>query len=982
MHMKFKPNLFLILMFLLYCFVLVGCHKEDNMVKEPKVTEKNVETHATSVTFTWTVDYPGKIASVVEVSPNEDMSEAVRFGSETYTDNKSFTATATGLKEATEYYYRYVVWNPNSHFDMEVERLTTKTDVPKVKTVEVTDVARTTAKVIGEVTDDCGDEVTGRGICWSKSHNPTTNGSHLGSGTGIGTYSVALSNLEVGMTYYVRAYATNSKGTAYGVELEFVTGDAVKPTVTTAEVTDIDWRTATGGGEVVDDGDATVTERGICWSTNHNPEITDDHISNGMGPGSYTANMSGLSAGTVYYVRAYAKNQAGIAYGNEVSFSAKAAELPIVTTDNVTDISWTTATCGGNVTSDGGTEITERGICWSTDHNPTASDSYVSSGTGTGSFAVNMSGLTDETKYYVRSYAKNDKGINYGEEKSFTTLEYQKPTVETSAVTDVNYTTAKCGGNVTSDGGLEVTERGVCWSTNHNPTTNGSYVSSETGTGSFTVSLTGLINGPKYFVRAYAKNGKGINYGEEKSFITMDYQKPTVTTLSVTEISYTTAKCGGNVVFDGGLEVTERGICWSTEHDPEINGNHSVNGSGNGDFFVNLSELTSGVSYYVRAYAINSLGISYGEEKTFNTISYQKPTVITSTVFGISYEIAQCGGEVTFDGGLEVTECGVCWSVHHDPEIGDDHVVGGSGIGVYSVTIAGLAAGTTYYVRAYAINNIGTSYGDEVIFSTLVAPPEGAVGGFFSVGGNQQIYFSKGNLQYKASTNTWRFAENQFDFIGNGNSNASSTYNGWIDLFGWGTSGYYNNPPYTTSTFLSDYVSGSFNIANSNYDWGVFNMITNGGNMAGLWRTMTKAEWLYVIATRSTPSGIRYVKARVNNVNGLLLLPDDWSESYYPLNNPNDGSCDFSINSITIEQWPVLEQYGAVFLPASGYRRGTSVYDLGSYGYYWSSTSHDSSTAHNIYYYYNVGSHYGVINLAGWTERYCGHSVRLVRNIQ
>ena len=146
-------------------------------------------------------------------------------------------------------------------------------------------------------------------------------------------------------------------------------------------------------------------------------------MSNGSGTGSFSCNLTDLQDGTTYYVRAYAVNVKGIAYGEEVSFTTKAKTTPTITTTQATNITYTSATVGGNVTSDGGASVTERGICYSTSANPTTSNTKIANGTGTGSFTCNLTDLQDGTTYYDRAYAVNAKGAAYGEEISFTTTQ-------------------------------------------------------------------------------------------------------------------------------------------------------------------------------------------------------------------------------------------------------------------------------------------------------------------------------------------------------------------------------------------------------------------------------------------------------------------------------------------------------------------------------------------------------------------------------
>lgn len=263
-------------------------------------------------------------------------------------------------------------------------------------------------------------------------------------------------------------------------------------------------------------------------------------------------------------------------------------------------------------------------------------------------------------------------------------------------------------------------------------------------------------------------------------------------------------------------------------------------------------------------------------------------------------------------------------------------------------------------------------------FSQNPSWPNGILPGYFSVSSTLQVQFSQGNLQYRASTGTWRFAERQFNIIGDNNRNISSTYSGWIDLFGWGTSGYNGKFPYMTSTINSNYGNGYNDIAGTNYDWGVYNKISNGGNTAGQWRTLTKTEWKYVFEYRNTSSGIRYAKAKVNNVNGIILLPDNWSISYYSLNNTDNEDASYSSNVITASQWNTMEQQGAVFLPAAGGRTETTVENVDYFGTYWTASAcdYDGDVARIAQF---GDDHWGFSTDYYGSDRSYGNSVRLVR---
>jgi uncharacterized protein (TIGR02145 family) len=412
------------------------------------------------------------------------------------------------------------------------------------------------------------------------------------------------------------------------------------PTITTSDVTSVTQTSAVCGGNVTSQGSSTVTARGVCWSNSPNPTTSGSHTTNGSGTGSFTSSINGLIGNTPYYVRAYAVNSVGTSYGDQKTFTTAAStQTPSVTTNTVNDISQTTATCGGNVTSQGSATVTARGVCWSTSQNPTTASSHTSNGSGTGSFTSSITGLTANTPYYVRAYATNSAGTSYGDQKSFTTTaSTQTPTVSTNSVTNITQTTAVCGGNVSSQGSSAVTARGVCWSTNQNPTISSSHTSNGSGTGSFTSNITGLMANTPYYVRAYATNTQGTAYGSNVSFTTQTsaVNLPTVSTTDVTNVTQTGATSGGNVTSDGGGTVTARGVCWTTScSDPTVSGSHTTNGSGTGSFTSVITGLTTHTQYLLRAYATNSAGTAYGNTLSFTTKSNTSVTDFDGNVYNV-----------------------------------------------------------------------------------------------------------------------------------------------------------------------------------------------------------------------------------------------------------------------------------------------------------------------------------------------------------
>ena len=201
-----------------------------------------------------------------------------------------------------------------------------------------------------------------------------------------------------------------------------VSNSMVKPIVTTNSVTNIGSTSATCGGTVVNEGGTPVTERGICWSTNQNPTILDNHLQIGSGAGIYNTTLIGLTTGATYYVKAYAINQIGTSYGDEVSFTTSfVGQPPTVATTNITNLTATGATSGGDVSVEGSSSVTARGVCWNTSGNPTTSDNHTNDGTGGGSFTSQLAGLAPSTTYYVKAFATNSYGTSYGNQVNLTT---------------------------------------------------------------------------------------------------------------------------------------------------------------------------------------------------------------------------------------------------------------------------------------------------------------------------------------------------------------------------------------------------------------------------------------------------------------------------------------------------------------------------------------------------------------------------------
>jgi hypothetical protein len=351
-----------------------------------------------------------------------------------------------------------------------------------------------------------------------------------------------------------------------------------------------------------------------------------------------------------------------------------------------------------------------------------------------------------------------------------------------------------------------------------NPDLNGSHTTNGTGTGTFTANLTNLTPGATYHVRAYATNSTGTVYGNEQTFTTGD-GLPQVTTGTVSNITATSAVCSGNVISDGGVAVTAKGFCWSTAQYPSISGSHSNEGSGVGSFNGSLTNLNIGTTYYVRAYATNSTGTVYGDQISFTTGS-GLPTVTTTTPT-LNGNTATSGGNVISDGGFPVTARGICYGSLPNPDLTSSysHTTNGTGTGYFSSNFVLPNGSGTYYVRAYATNDNGTSYGEQyTVITDYDALPSFTYGGhIYKIAPEPEVsmnwanaYAYCDNLTY-AGYSDW-FMPNKDQML------AMCAMSDEIDnLFGW----YYSSTPYNDLSYwiinvpncnLSFHVSQSFGV--------------------------------------------------------------------------------------------------------------------------------------------------------------------------
>jgi len=385
--------------------------------------------------------------------------------------------------------------------------------------------------VSGNVVSTGGFDVTSRGIAYSLTTAPTTSSYTVNAAAaGTGAFTVTLPNLTANTTYYARAFAINSVGTSYGNEITFTTVAAVPPTVTTTTpATNITNSGATSGGTVVSSKGSAVTARGVVIGTSTNPTLANAFFktTDGAGVGAFTSDITGLNASTTYYIRAYATSAIGTGYGANVSFASSAASLPIVDLTSPVTKSGATQTGGGNIKSNGGAQITNYGVAWSTTNTfpttRTTANSYSGNAGSVGTFTAPITGVAQNTTYYVWAYATNSQGTANGPSVTFTSNGPPVPGTPVVPAASNTVGSVTINGSITTDGGSPVTNKGFVYNTNGSPTLGASGstdVNAGAGAGSFSSTVTSFTPGVTYYVRIYATNAiGGPIYGPQITFL-------------------------------------------------------------------------------------------------------------------------------------------------------------------------------------------------------------------------------------------------------------------------------------------------------------------------------------------------------------------------------------------------------------------------------------------------------------------------------
>ncbi len=506
-----------------------------------------------------------------------------------------------------------------------------------VNTLDVTDVASTTATLHGEILNAGFPAYTERGFVYDMQSTPITTAciQKLSSSvTSEAKYTCNIDRLLPAQTYYARAYIVQGGTTIYGNIISFTTAQQ-STMLSTSAVTQIGFSTATFNASILNTGTPAYSERGFCYSKDNSPSIADNRIPvSGSGSGDFSLQVTNLEYPATYYVRAYVIQSGTPIYGNIVTFTTQSTPVSI-NTYAATEITSSSALLNGSIAQTGIPAYSEKGFCVSSypQYTPTIENTkIVVGGTGSGDFSARLNSLNYDQYYYFRAYAIQNGSVEYGNVLNFATS-YTQASVITSDVSDIRYTDATLNGSVMAIGDPMITERGFCYTddTYHFPSVTDKVIKVPgIAAGTFKAEIKNLLEEDKtYYVRAYVIQNGEVIYGERKEFST--YCAPIVATGPPTSISsasvlYWKATFQGAFI-DGNPIVIEDGFVYSTTANPTVNTGTVVRATKTEYISQNqiykftriISTLSPNCTYYYRAYVKTDFEYIYGSTESFTT---------------------------------------------------------------------------------------------------------------------------------------------------------------------------------------------------------------------------------------------------------------------------------------------------------------------------------------------------------------------------
>ena len=650
----------------------------------------------------------------VTTSPSEDG----RYQEGILSEEGVVTVTLSNFDVDTQYYLRAYVKDGEYTAYGEVIPLIIKLTPPTLSSVIVSSVESNSALFSSSVTNNGGDPVSEVGFYYSTDEAvDVETATKVNEPYSEASFDLQANELAANTKYYVKAYAVNSAGVGYSQTADFTTS-AGAPSVNTLGATDVTSAGATLSGTVIADNGASITERGFVWLKGSDaPTTSSNKVKVDGTTGDFIATLTDLESNQKFSFRAYAINSKGTSYGDVMTFTTVAG-LPTLSAMKVSDITTTTATFTCTVTSYGGDPVSEVGFYIGKEENvdiETAlkiSEAYTSD-----SFTLTATDLEVGTDYYVKAFTKNSVGESYSVIVSFKTVS-TAPSVTTVGSSEITDSSALLSGEVTDDNGEEVTERGFVWlKGTGTPTTSNSKLRSDGTTGEYSSTLSALEPNQTYSFRSYAVNAKGTAYGETMTFRT-EVALPEVVFVNYSDVASSSAILSGKVTSHGGETVSEVGFLYGTTSDLDSATSSKVTATYTGDSFsLTLTSLTRATEYYVQPFTKNSAGTAYGEVTSFTTLP-ELPVVTTNHITDITDNSAVSGGVIVDDGGGDIIAKGVVWSRSKNPTVEDSFKTeDGNGVDSFTSYLTDLRSGFVYYVRAYATNIVGTTYGEEIQFA-------------------------------------------------------------------------------------------------------------------------------------------------------------------------------------------------------------------------------------------------------------------------
>ena len=397
------------------------------------------------------------------------------------------------------------------------------------------------------------------------------------------------------------------------------------PSIKTDSVINITNQSAQISFSIIDSGNLPIISKGICWDTTNNPTVLDSVYYSKLNSKSQSIIIQSLNPQTTYYVRSFIENEVGFRYGNQISFTTNATYIPpTVLTRNATNISANYCAITIKVTKTGSLPISKYGIVWASHPQPTFNDSIKITSYNTDSLTKGFFNLMPSQNYYFKSFAINNKDTIFGNEVTVRTLD-QNPEISVSEAENITTNSAQIHVFLNM-GTVTLLAKGVCWSTNPNPSLNNYFSKDPTTTNeNFIANLNNLVAATTYYYRAFFITTTDTIYSQpDQSFTCLQITSlPTTRTLSISMITGNSAQFSGTVVSNGNAPITEMGFCYSKTPTPSpSNGTCVVTNSINGNNFnYTATNLDNQATYYVRAYSKNSVGTSYGSDSSFTTIN-------------------------------------------------------------------------------------------------------------------------------------------------------------------------------------------------------------------------------------------------------------------------------------------------------------------------------------------------------------------------